>query len=100
MGPVLLFVGSAKVELHQGLQSAVRHSGATMKVHLGAVIGHCEGCNSIHFDFAGEREALADWPVLACSACGRLVNYEDVVIQMEPKALETVSARLRGRRLL
>ena len=39
-----------------------------MKVHLGPIIGHCEGCKGIHFDFAGEREVLADWPLLARSA--------------------------------
>ena len=39
-----------------------------MKVHLGPIIRHLQGCKGIYFDFAGEREVLADWPVLACSA--------------------------------
>jgi hypothetical protein len=79
--------------------SILPHNGHTggMKVHLGATMAHCPGCDSASFDFADASQALREWPELVCCFCGQSANHEELIMQIGAKAIRSAVQALLGK---
>lgn len=62
-----------------------------MKIHLGKAIARCARCGGAIFRFADEREALKEWPELVCTRCQRPTTYQELILQIGPRALAGLS---------